>query len=62
MKKKLIASAGDKENLEKLINEFYFSENCVITENNEVYNKKLDKILEGVKVVYSRKRWRFEFV
>ena len=36
----LIASAGTKEDLEKMINEYYFSTNYIITENNDVYNTK----------------------
>ena len=57
---KLIASSDSKEELTKLINEFYSSENCVITEENQIFNSKLNRILSRVKVVYLRKRWRFE--
>ena len=57
----IIASAPTKEKLEKMINEFYASENYIITEENEVYNKKLNKTLDSVKVTYKRKRFYFEF-
>ena len=39
----LIASAGTKEELEKMINEYYFSKNYVITDQNEVYNTVKEK-------------------
>ena len=44
----LIASAGTKEDLEKMINEYYFSTNYIITENNDVYNtkKEAERIVE----------------
>lgn len=63
MKNKLIASAGSKEELEKLINEFYFSKEMhyIINESNEVQNKITGKTMGKVTVKYLRKRWRFEF-
>ena len=36
----LIASAITKEELEKMINEYYFSNNYIITEDNKIYNMK----------------------
>ena len=59
---KLVASAGSKEALANCINEFYFSENYIITEDNKVYNTKTKKFLDKVIVRVLRKRWRFEFV
>lgn len=53
-----IASAPTKERLTKLINEFYYSKNYVITISNEVYNTKLDKVVGMVK---DTKKGRFEF-
>lgn len=55
----LIASAGTKEDLEKMINEYYFSTNYIITENNDVYNTKKECTLDSVKVENKRNRWRF---
>lgn len=55
----LIASAGTKEDLEEMINKYYFSTNYMITENNEVFNTKKDKVLDGVKVENKKGRWRF---
>ena len=43
----LICSAPTKDNLVKLINEFYCSENYVITEDNKVYNTKLDRFIDN---------------
>lgn len=55
----LIASAGTKEDLEEMINKYYFSTNYIITEDNEVFNTKKDKALDSVKVENKKGRWRF---
>ena len=55
----LIASAGTKADLEKMINKYYFSTNYIITDNNEVYNTKKECTLDSVKVENKRNRWRF---
>lgn len=47
-----ICSSGNKEKLQVLINKFYCSENCVINDNNEVYNTKLNRRIGFV--VYKR--------
>lgn len=39
MNSKLICSTGNKEDLQKMINEYYFSSNYIIKENGEVYNR-----------------------
>ena len=46
-----IAKSKTKEGLTKLINEYYYSTNCVITDSNEVVNTKLNKTLGIVKLV-----------
>jgi hypothetical protein len=56
----LIASAENKENLEKLINQYYYSNNYVITDNNEIFNNKKQLVLSGFKIVVNHNRWRFE--
>ena len=56
----LIASAITKEELEKIINEYYFSNNYIITEDNKIYNMKKEIYLESVQVTFKRNRWRFE--
>ncbi len=56
----LIASAITKEELEKMINEYYFSNNYIITEDNKIYNMKKEIYLESVQVTFKRNRWRFE--
>ncbi len=55
----LIASATSKEDLEVMINKYYFSSNYIITEKNEVYNTKKQCVLGGVKVEVKKNRWRF---
>ena len=45
-----IASSSTKEGLLKLINQYYYTTNCIITEANEVVNTKLNKTLGRVEV------------
>ena len=58
-KNKTLASAPTKEELENLINRFYYSKNYVITDDNKVYNTKNDKFLDDVGVTQKRGRWVF---
>ena len=53
-----IASSNTKEGLLKLINQYYYSTNCIITEANEVVNTKLNKTLGRVE----EKGKRFNYV
>lgn len=46
-----VAKSKDKESLLKLINEYYYTTNCIITDSNEVVNTKLNKTLGIVKLV-----------
>lgn len=59
MANNLIASAGTKEDLEEMINKYYFSNNYIITDDNKVCNTKKDCILDSVKVEVKKGRWRF---
>ena len=56
---KLICSAGSKQDLENLINEYYFSSNWIIDENMNIINTKTKKKSDNI-VVRKRGRWRFE--
>lgn len=44
-----IAQSSTKEGLIKLINEYYYTNNCIITDENKVVNTKLNKELGHVK-------------
>ena len=57
--KKLICSASTKEELEKMINAYYYSKNYIITDDMKVYNTKTEKYIDNI-VRVSRGRWRFE--
>lgn len=56
----LIGSAGSKEDLEKMINEYFYSTNYRIAEDGKIYNIKNQKFLDRHRVVQKRGRWRFE--
>lgn len=58
--KTLLASAGSKNKLQKMINDFYYSENWIITDDNRAYNSKLHKYAEGVQIINKKNRWRLE--
>ena len=64
MKERKLATAGTKEDLERLINEFYFSKNYKITEDNLLSNdlfseEKLQRINNQVGVKKVKNRWIF---
>jgi len=44
-----VASSKNKENLLKLINQYYYTTNCIITDSNQVVNTKLNKVSGNVK-------------
>ena len=59
-----LASSATKDGLEQLINEFYFSKNYKITEDNLLSNdllseEKLQRINNQVGVKKIRNRWVF---
>lgn len=56
---KIIASASTKERLEKLINDYYYSNNLVITDNNMIYNTLQDRFLIRAGVVLKKGRYQF---
>lgn len=62
MNTRIIASAGTKEKLQELINQFYCSENWIIDTDNKVFNTKLKKFAHGVIIVNKNGRWRFEMI
>ena len=57
---KCVFSAGNKEDLTAMINEYYCSKNYIITENNRIYNTAKEKYMDALKVVFKRNRWRVE--
>ena len=59
MKMKVYASAPTKEGLEKLINDFYCSQNYIITEDNTIYNTKTGKTVDTMTIKVKKNRWQF---
>lgn len=59
MKTVIRFSAGSKADLEKIINEYFCSENYVITDDNRVYNSKLEKYLDDYIIQKKKSRWSF---
>jgi len=62
MKTYLIGSACSKEQLEKAINEYFYSTNWIIKENLDLYNTKLEKVSSNYRVIQKKNRWRFEII
>ena len=58
--RKCIFSAGSKEDLTAMINEYFYSKNYIITEDNRIYNTAKEKYMDALKVVFKRNRWRVE--
>jgi hypothetical protein len=62
-KTKCILTSYSKEGLQKMINDFYYSKNYIITEDNKVYNTKLEKYLsDSMQVVVKKDRWQLRQV
>lgn len=59
---KCVFSAGSKEDLAAMINEYYYSKNYIITEDNRIYNTVKENYMDTLKVVFKRNRWRVERV
>ena len=57
---KCVFSAGSKEDLDAMINEYYYSKNYIITEDNRIYNTVKENYMDTLKVVFKRNRWRVE--
>jgi len=56
--KKLLASAPTKEELEKLINEYFASQNYVITDMNRVRNLKTGYTPNNLIISIRGNKWR----
>lgn len=59
MKTKCVLSTNSKEDLEKMINQYFYSENYIITEDNRVYNRKTEKYLDNFIIQEKKSRWSF---
>ena len=61
MKTYCICSAPTKEELQTMINRYFFSESYIITDDNKVYNTKLNRYYpEEAAIIVERKgRWQF---
>lgn len=57
---KCVFSAGSKEDLAAMINEYFYSKNYIITEDNRIYNTAKENYIDTLKVVFKRNRWRVE--
>ena len=61
MKTYCICSAPTKEELQTMINRYFYSKNYVITDDNKVYNTKLEKYYpeDDAIIVVKKGRWQF---
>ena len=58
----LICSAGTREALETMINEFYYSDSYRIQDDGTVFNAKKNAVLDSTMVEQRRGRWRFGLI
>lgn len=58
-KSKVVLSTGSREDLQKMINEYFYSKNYVIRDDMMVYNIAKDAILENYIVREKKSRWQF---
>lgn len=62
MKASLVCSAGSREQLQSMINAFFYSDAYSILDDLTVYNSRTGKTLDNYAVRIVRGRWRFEQV
>lgn len=60
--KTLLASAPDKAKLELLINRYFYSVSCSITEDNKIYNSRLGRFLTNYDIEVKKDRWHFYLI
>ena len=58
----LICSAPTKDNLVKLINEFYRSENYIITDDNKVYNTYLNMFIDNGIIEFKNNKYYYRII
>ena len=58
----LICSSPTKEKLLILINEFYRSKHYIITDDNKVYNTKLDRFIDNGIIEFKRNRYYYRII
>jgi len=54
-----LATAVSKENLQDLINKYFYSSSYIIDDNNNIINIQNSKQLENFKVETKKRRWIF---
>ena len=59
MKTKCILATNNKEDLQKMLNQYFYSENYIITEDNRVYNRMTEKYLDDFIIQEKKSRWSF---
>ena len=58
----LICSSPTKEKLLILIHEFYRSKHYIITDDNKVYNTKLDRFIDNGIIEFKRNRYYYRII
>ena len=59
MKGKVVLSTGSREDLQKMINEYFYSTSYVILDDMTVYNTVKQATLENYIVRENKSRWQF---
>ena len=58
----LICSAPTKDNLIKLINEFYRSKHYIITDDNKVYNTYLNMFIDNGIIEFKNNKYYYRII
>ena len=58
----LICSSPTKEKLLILINEFYRSKHYIITDDNKVYNTKLDRFIDNGIIEFKNNKYYYRII
>lgn len=54
-----LATAGSKENIQKIVNDYFYSKNYIVDDNNNIINTQTGKHLDNFKIEFKKGRWIF---
>ena len=54
-----LATSGSKENIQKLVNQYFYTNNYIIDDNNNIIHSQTGKCLDNFKIECKKGRWIF---
>lgn len=54
-----LATAGSKENIQKIVNQYFYTNNYIINDNNNIIHLQTGECLDNFKIELKKGRWIF---